>query len=310
MSTYVALVKREILDNKNVFIWVPLILAGITLSLVVLSALGVGQLNLLDEIRDHDIKNLGEALKYAKEREPDELPSAITGGYWLVTFLTWAFLPVVLFFSLLGTLHEERRDRSILFWKSMPVDDWQEVLAKFVTIVFFAPLIFLAVAAAVQLVTAFFLSFLVLFQGGPVLSLWPLGLMIVSWFSAFGQYLVWVLWALPLLAWVLFVSAYANRLPFLWAILTPVVIIAVEGMFFETYEFARWIAIQLGGWQDFAYREIVDDLEGPRDVLNLVFGQAQWAAFKYSVTSPRLWVGLVIAAGFVFGSIELRKRAA
>ncbi len=309
MNTYIALVKREILDGKNGYIRVPAILAAITIVLVVLSASGLGELNLVEDFDRHEIENIGDALAMAKEREGAELPAAVTVGYWMLSVLTWMAFPFVIFFSLLGSLYEERRDRSILFWKSMPVDDWQEVLVKLFTTVLIAPLIFLAVTIAAQLIIAFFLSIVVLFQGGPVMSLWPLGLMISSWFSAIGHYVIWALWALPALAWVLFVSAYASRLPFMWAVLVPIVIIAAEGMFFETYEVARWIAIQLGAWQDFAFQGVHPNIEGPRDVLGLVFGRAQWEAFTYSVTSGRFWFGLVIAAGFVFGAIELRKRA-
>lgn len=312
MNTYIALVKREILDGKNGYIRVPLILAGLTVALVILSSLGLGELNLIKEMDNHRVENLGQALELAQAEEGRELPAAVTVGYWMLSVLTWMAFPFVVFFSLLGSLYEERRDRSILFWKSMPVDDWQEVLVKLFTTVLVAPLIFLAVAIAAQLIIAFFLSFVVLFQGGPVLALWPLGLMISSWFSAIGHYVIWALWALPVLAWVLFVSAYASRLPFMWAILTPIVIIIAEGMFLETTVFAEWIGRQLGGWQEWAFsRDDFDriDVDGPSDMLSLLFGAAQWEALKYSLMSSRFWFGLVVAAGFVFGAIELRKRA-
>lgn len=309
MNTYIALVKREILDGKNGYIRVPIILAAITIALVVLSASGVGQISLIDDFERHEIHNLGDALNKAQQEEGAELPAAITVGYWAISILTWMAFPFVIFFSLLSALYEERRDRSILFWKSMPIDDWQEVLVKLFVPVVVGPAIFLAVTIAAQLVVAFFLSFVVLFQGGPVLELWPLGLMISSWFSAISHYLIWALWALPLLAWVLFVSAYASRLPFMWAILVPAVIFIAEGMFFETYEVLRWVGIQLGGWQDFAFNDMHPNIDGPRDVLGLIFGRAQWEALTYSLGAPRFWFGLIVAAAFVYGSIELRKRA-
>ena len=309
MNTYIALVKREILDGKNGYFRVPLILAGLTVALVLLGVTGVGELNFVNEIDDHRVRNLGEALELAKQEEGEELPAAVTAGYWGLSILTWFALPFVVFFSLLSSLYEERRDRSILFWKSMPIDDWQEVAVKLFTPVVAAPLIFLGIVIAAQMTIALLLSIAVLFHGGPVLELWPVGLMITGWFSVASHYLIWALWALPVLAWVLFVSAYASRLPFMWAILTPVVIIIAEGMFFETHEFARWLGIQLGGWQDFAFYNFGHDINGPKDVLGLVFGEAQWQAFTYTITSSRFWLGLVVAAGFIFGSIELRKRA-
>lgn len=308
MNTSIALIKREILDGKNGYIRVPLILAALTVSLVLLTSVGVGELNFIDDFDRTEIQNFGEGLEIAKAEKGDELPAAVTVGYWALSVLTWMAFPFVVFFSLLGSLYEERRDRSILFWKSMPVDDWQEVLAKLFTTVIVCPMIFLAIAIAAQLTIAFLLSIVVLFQGGPVSSLWPVGLMLSSWFSALGHYVLWALWALPVLAWVMFVSAYANRLPFMWAILTPLVLVIAESMFFDTHTIISWIGIQLGGWQDIAFAHYEDSVSGPRDVLNVIFGRAQWDGLGYSLASPRFWTGLVIAGGFVFGSIELRKR--
>lgn len=309
MNIYPALVKREVLDGKNGYIRVPVILAAITIVLVVLAAAGVGELNLVDDFDRHHVENLGDALNIAKEKEGHELPAGVTVGYWMLSVLTWMAFPFVVFFSLLAALYEERRDRSILFWKSMPVDDWQEVLVKLFVPVVVAPLIFLGVTIAAQLVIAFFLSFVVLFQGGPILELWPVGLMLSSWISAIGHYLIWALWALPLMAWVLFVSAYASRLPFMWAILVPAVIMIGEGMFFDTHSVARWIGIQLGGWQDFAFADTGRNIDGPRDVLSMLFGRAQWDALTYSIANLQFWFGLLVAGGFTYGAIELRKRA-
>lgn len=309
MNTYIALAKREILDGKNGYIRVPVILAAITIALVVLSAAGIGEVSLIDDFDRHDIHNLGDALERGAIEEPEEMPAGITVGYWAISILTWMAFPFVLFFSLLSALYEERRDRSILFWKSMPVDDWQEVLVKLAVPVVGAPLFFLAVTIAAQLVIAFLLSIVVLFQGGPVLELWPLGLMIGSWISAIGYYLIWALWALPVLAWVLFVSAYANRLPFMWAILVPVVIMVAEGLFFDTHEVLRWVGIQMGGWEEYAFGRTSGHVDGPRDALAMFFGRVQWEALTYSLGSLRFWTGLLVAAGFTYGAIELRKRA-
>ncbi len=312
MNTYVALIKREFLDGQNGYLRVPVILAALSIFLVVVSTIGFGETIEFDGVfDDYEIENLGDALTEAaaSKRGDEELPAAITLSYWVMAGISWVALPFVVFFSLLSALYEERRDRSILFWKSMPVDDWQEVLAKFVTPVFLAPIIFLAIAIGSQIVVALFLSIVVLFQGGPVLELWPLASMIGTWIYFATLYMTMTLWVLPILAWVLFVSAYASRLPIMWALLPPAIIMAIEGILFETTTVLRWIGIQLGGWQTYAYRDLNADIDGPADFLALVFGGLQWEALTYSLGSTQFWIGLVIAAGFVFGAIELRKRA-
>lgn len=309
MSIFIPLLKREVLEGTNGYIRVPAILAAITVVLVVLSAAGVGGFIDVDGLERKGIENFADMLNRAQAEESDQLSAAITIGYWSMSLLTWMAFPFVVFFSLLGSLYEERRDRSILFWKSMPVDDWQEVLAKLIAPVLIAPITFLGVAIAAQLLIALFLSIVTLFQGGPVLVLWPLGLMITSWFTVVSHYLVYILWALPLLTWLLFVSSFANRMPFLWALLTPAVLIAIEGMFFETATLAKWIGYHLGGWQEYAYDTRGMDINGPRDVLEAITSGWQLQAYGYSFTSLGFWFGLIVAAAFFYGATEMRKRA-
>lgn len=312
MNTFTALIKREILDGMNGYIRVPAILAALSVFLVVVSTIGFGATIEFDGVfHEESISNFGEALERAANSEEGEteLPAAVTLSYWVMGGISWVALPFVVFFSLLSALYEERRDRSILFWKSMPVADWQEVLAKLVTPVVVAPLVFLGVAIAAQLLVAIFLSVVVLFQGGPVLEMWPLATMFGTWFFFITHYAISTLWVLPLLAWVLFVSSYASRLPFMWAVLPPAVIAAVEGILFETTNFLEWFGAHLGGWQGYAYGHMDVDIDGPSDFLSLIFGRVQWDAFTYTLSSGQFWLGLVIAGGFVYGAIEMRKRA-
>jgi len=313
MNIFKALIMREILDGKNGYIRVPIILAAVTIVLLLLSSIGFGKAIHFDGMEKEGIESLGDAIAMASEKEGDELPSAVTLGYWAMTVLPWIAFPFVVFFSLLGSLYEERRDRSILFWKSMPTADWQEVSAKLFVPIIVAPLIFLAVVIAAQIVIAFLLSIIVLFQGGPMLEMWPLGLMIQTWFAGLTMYYVHALWALPLFAWVSLVSAYANRMPFLWVVLAPAILIAVEGIFFETHRIGKWISIHMGGWMDGAFGHYdkvnTGHIDGPRDVLAFLLGRPQLDALAFSLGSLHFWVGLMIAGGFIYATIEMRKRA-
>ncbi len=309
MKIFKALVKREILDGKNGYIRVPLILAGITIALLLLSAIGFGDAIQFDEMHREGIESLGDAIALAQEKKPLEMPAGITMGYWGMTALPWVALPFVIFFSLLGSLYEERRDRSILFWKSMPTADWQEVLAKLFVPIIVAPLIFLTIVAVAQLLIALLLSIVVLFQGGPFFVMWPLWFMMKAWFGWFIMYLMLALWALPLFSWVSLVSAFANRMPFLWAVLAPAILIAIERIFFKTTFLGAWIGRHMGGWMEWAFQAKAHRIDGPRDIFAMLTGDAQIQAIAYSVTSFHFWSGLVIAAGFIYAAIEMRKRA-
>ncbi len=311
MKTFQALVKREILDGKNGYIWAPIVLAVVTVVLLVISVAGFGNMIEIHGMEREGIGSFGDALNKLSEKEPDQIGAAVTIGYWSMGSLPWIAFPFVVFFSLLSSLYEERRDRSILFWKSMPVADWMEVLAKLFVPVVVVPFIFMGVVIASQLTIAFFLSIISLFQGGPVLDLWPLGLMMGTWFTGLGSYFVYVLWLLPILSWVLLVSSYANRLPFLWAVLLPIVLAVSEELFFNTHTIARWIAIQLGGWMELALGNFANDtlIHGPKDMLDFIMGPPQMEALTFTLGSMQFWSGLVIAAAFVYGAIEIRKRA-
>jgi ABC-2 type transport system permease protein len=315
MNIFKALVMREILDGKNGYLRVPVILAGLTIILLVLSSLGFGNVIYFDGMEQKDVSHLGlgDALSHLSEKDPAEASAAVALGYWAMTALPWVAFPFVVFFSLLGTLYEERRDRSILFWKSMPTADWQEVAAKLFVPIIVAPVIYLVVTIVAQIVVALFLSVVMLFQGGSLLVLWPLGWMIEMWVVSLANYYIWALWALPLLAWIALVSSYASRMPFLWAILAPAILIAVERIFFDTHRIGSWIGMRLGGWVDGAMEEygqsLPRDMDGPRDVLQAIIGTPFFDTLIYSFASLHFWSGVVIAGGFVYATIEMRKRA-
>lgn len=314
MNILKALVKREILDGKNGYLRVPVILAGITVALLFLSALGFGNMIEFhgmdgDVMKREGIENLGDAISKLHEKEPENAPAVIAVSYWGMSALAWMAFPFVVFFSLLGALYEERRDKSILFWKSMPVADWQEVAVKLFVPVVVAPLVFLIVTIAAQIVIAFFLSFIVLVEGGPVLGMWPLGYMVASWAAGISMYLIYATWALPIFAWILLVSAFANRMPFLWAVLVPGVLIAMENLFLNTNTIGSWIGMHVGGWMEFAFEGHHKTIHGPRDFLVELLGGPQIEALKYSLTSLHFWAGLLVAGGLVYAAIEKRKRA-
>lgn len=314
MNIWKALMKREILDGKNGYLRVPVILAGITVALLFLSALGFGSMiefhGMEAEAMEREgIEDLGDAISKLYEKEPVNAPAGIAVGYWGMSALAWMAFPFVVFFSLLGSLYEERRDKSILFWKSMPVADWQEVTVKLFVPVVVAPLVFLAVTIAAQIVIAFFLSIIVLVEGGPVLGMWPLGYMAASWFAGISMYLIYAMWALPVFAWILLVSAFANRMPFMWAILLPAVVIAMENLFLDTNVIGSWVGMHAGGWMEYAFVGQHQEIHGPRDLLLALLGGPQIEALKFSLTSLHYWAGLLVAGGLVYAAIEKRKRA-
>lgn len=314
-KTMTALIKREFLEGKNGYFWTPVILSGVTVVLVALAAIGVGSFNIEGPGAGLEISNLAEALETAQARDAErgsdtQMSSTVTLIYWMSAIVPGLALPFVILFSLLGALYEERRDKSILFWKSMPVADWQEVLAKLLMPAFGAPLIFLGITFALQVVIALLLSIIVLVQGGPALELWPIGLMVATWAQGIAFGFFKMLWMMPVLTWLLFVSAFASRLPFLFALVPPLVLIAVEGIFFGSSNFAAWLGAHLGGWQfEDLLTDSGQDLNGPRDMLSFILGISIFDLAGETLGHVRFWIGMIVSGAFFYGSVRLRQRA-
>lgn len=313
ITKFAALVKREFIEHKNGYFWIPVILVGLMLVMFALSLVGFGNAINIDDIKVHGISNLGEGLEMAEIKAAEKgvvLGPLISLFYWSLSSFAFIALPFVVFFSLLGSLYEERRDRSVLFFKSMPVSDTYEVLAKLVASVCVAPLVLLAVVIAGQLLIAFFLSIIVLFQGGPALTLWPLADMIIGWVSFVFGYSLFALWMIPFFAWLLLVSSFAPRMPFVFAVLPPVVIGIVEKVFFDTEKFALMIASRGEGLGRAIEKNLNHPMiNGPEDFYTGLSLEIIFNGFVNSLASGSFWIGLVVAAAMLWGAIELRKRS-
>lgn len=147
-------------------------------------------------------------------------------------FLFLLLLLVTTVNYLLGTFHQDRRDRSIFFWKSMPVSEWQEVAAKMSTACLVAPAIYLAVSVLTQLFSTLLAAFLVWrMDKSPTQVVWDN----IDFVSLFGGQLsgllIWMLWSLPFYAWLLLSSSAARRSPLLLAAGIPLALIVVEQFF-------------------------------------------------------------------------------
>jgi ABC-2 type transport system permease protein len=199
-------------------------------------------------------------------------------------------------FYCLEALHGERRDRSILFWKSLPVSDCQTVLAKLaVPVVVLPAIVFVAVAVlwlAILVATTAILGV----TGLAVAPLWSAGAFAVqlSWLAyALG---VTALWYLPVYCALLLVSVWAKHAPFLWASLPLALIAAVDALVFRSGQVKVFYLYRLFGWYDEALRLNAAHLPVGRDPAKLF-------------ASPGLWLGLAVAAVLLAAAVRLRRRS-
>lgn len=274
-------VRRELWEHRSVYI-APLAVAGIIL---------VGYLIRLARLPQ--IVLHAQNLPWWKQYLEIALPFAIAAASIMVTGL------IVAVFYCLGALGNERRDRSILFWKSLPVSDLTTVLSKACIPLIVIPIVVVVVAIATQLIMLLVGSAVLMArEPGPstLWTHWPLA-------QAFGLviYLVVVgtLWYAPIYGWLLMVSAWARRMTFLWAVLTPIGIAIVERIAFDTSYVGLLLRYRVKGFLDLAFTQPPRNTHAI-DPMALITPASFFG-------SPGLWIGLVVAAAFIAAAVWLRR---
>src|SRR5437868_7790453 len=270
-------IRRELWENKSVFI-APIIVAGVILFGVLVS-----------------IRRLPELRRSAILLRPERMRAAIELPYDVVAIMIILTAFIVGVFYCLDALYGERRDRSILFWKSLPVSDLTTVLSKAIVPLAVLPAVVFALIVATQFVMLMISS----------VALLPSGLTGTTWanFNLLQQSLILLysliaiaLWHAPIYGWALLISGIARRATFLWAVLPLLAIGCFEKMTFNTSYFASMLKHRLLGFAGEAFHfeshhSVVIDSLTPGNYLS----------------TPGLWIGLVFAAAFVAAAIRLRR---
>jgi ABC-2 type transport system permease protein len=272
-------VRRELWENRSIYI-APLAVATVALFAFLMGAIaGIWEKSL--------------RLDSAHAREGVTQPYDIAAGLMMLTCI------VVSVFYCLDALHSERRDRSILFWKSLPVSDLTTVLAKVSIPLVVLPLLTFAITVAVQGIMLLLSSLIVLGSGQSVAELWTkLGFFRMSIILLYHLFTAHALWPLPVYCWLLLVSGWARRATFLWAALPVVAIGVVELIVFRTWHFAALVGLRLIGDAP-AFASMPDDGFPSGPMTHITAGTF--------LGSPGLWIGLIVAAAFLAAAVRLRR---
>jgi len=196
-------------------------------------------------------------------------------------------------------LNGERRDRSILFWKSLPVSDLTAVLSKACVPLLIVPVVIFPIAVVVQLVMLLTGSAVLAangFDAGILWSHWPMAKMSLALLYILA---VITLWYAPIYGWLLLVSAWARRMTFLWAILTPLGISIVERIAFDTSYFGSLVKYRLTGF-------VAEAFTAPPSNPSVIDPIALLAPAKF-LSAPGLWLGLLVSVAFLAGAVWLRR---
>jgi len=199
----------------------------------------------------------------------------------------------------LEALYAERRDRSILFWKSLPVSDRTAVLAKASIPLMVVPAVCCAITFALQAVMLA-LSSVVLWASGlsPTALFRALSFLPSFFYLLYHIFTVHVLWYAPVYGWLLLLSAWARRAPLLWAVVPPVAISIFERLVFHSNHFAEFIGSRFSGGPEMD----TSSYDG-----GFPFHHGVHLTLGHFLTSPGLWIGLVFAAVFLWAAARIRR---
>jgi ABC-2 type transport system permease protein len=199
-------------------------------------------------------------------------------------------------FYTLDALYGERRDRSILFWKSLPVSDVTTVLSKLAIPIVILPLLSFAITVATQFIMLLLSSTILAGSGVNIATLWSeASFFQVSFGLLYHLLTVHGLWYVPLYGWLLLVSAWAPRAPFIWAFLPPFVICGLEKIAFNSSYCLSMLLYRLTGPGDGMASH-----SAPNDFMATLIPD-------HFFSTPGLWTGLLVGAAFLFGAVRLRR---
>lgn len=270
--------RRELWENRFIYI-VPLIVAA-----VFLVAFAIGMTHI-------PLKRAGSpaSLSMHALEQPYDFAS-------LVLMLTYLVVAVI---YCLGALHNERQDRSILFWKSLPVADVTTVLAKATIPIIVIPLITFVILVATQGIMFVVGSAVLLGRGVGTGGLWSQVPLLAMW-AATLYHLVTVhaLYYAPIYGWFMLVSGWARRAVFLWAVLPVLAVLIIERLVFNTSVFAHLLMARLEG--------------GPAALPFPPPGHMPMVAPTFAdlgsfLASPGLWIGFAVCAVFLAAAVRLRR---
>jgi len=294
-----ALVKREIWEHRSIYMTPAAIATIVTLGVLAMLAFASGFAAELD-VAIFGAQNIaGEA-----ERK------AVLTGFFLGT--SWIFLIALMILTVfysLDSLYAERKDKSILFWRSLPITDAETVISKLITAIFVLPIATVAGIIVTHLINLIALSAWVSMKGGDGgMLVWGSVALLDNWLAAFIIVIASGIWMSPFIGWFLLVSAYTKRSPLLMAFMPLIVIGLLEGIVLRTHVFAENVLGRGDGIPLFRKANIEQFFEDEQwrigeNATNLL---THLDVVQF-VTTPATWVGVVVCGLLCTGAIYVRR---
>jgi ABC-2 type transport system permease protein len=317
------LLRRELWEHKGMLLWTPALIGVV---MTVLGALMAAATVARSKMHTALIVN-GEEISWSTVFNTrtfgprrTEIIDAVANNYTYAAAPLFLALGFLVFFYCLSALHDDRRDRSVLFWKSLPISDAQTVLSKAAIALLVAPLIVAAAASLTSLALILILSGVLAANGihvfaellaSPGLYLGPL--------RVFGLLPVYCLWALPTVGWLLMVSSWARSKVFLWAVGVPLLLLILTvwaSKLAQTESDVSWIQMNVigrallgtlpGSWYLFEpglLPHMHALAEGGSHMTRIDVFSNSWS----SLASPAVWLGAAAGGALLYAAIRLRR---
>jgi ABC-2 type transport system permease protein len=312
MKTMKWLIKREMWEHKGMLVWAPAVIAALVAVMALVAASFDKNISINGDGSPSQILSVT-----LEGKVRTQVVETMAQAYMASSAPVLLVLGVLVFFYCLGALHDERRDRSLLFWKSLPVSDSMTVLSKVLLAAVVAPLITLGMGFVLSLLILFIGAFLLLTHGTnvfgelfltPDLYLTPLRML--------GLLPLYVMWALPTVGWLLMVSSMARSKVFLWAVGTPLVTallllwaekamhIGINSAWFVSNIVCRLLlSVVPGAWLLFDDARVLTANVPHRLPVPQIFAES-WS----TLGNANVWIGVAAGAAMIAAAIWMRRR--
>lgn len=279
-------IRRELWENRSLYI-APLIAATVFVLGFIVS---VARLR-------HQVSS--------SQLDTAQLHEALTTRFDLAAGLIMGVAFFVGIFYAIDALYGERRDRSILFWKSLPISDLITVLSKFTVPIVVVPVISFGITLLTQFAMLLLSSVILAGSGANLGIVWNVTPFLLDSAALFYHLLtIHGFWYAPLYAWLLLVSAWAPRLPFLWAFLPPFVICGLEKITLGTSYFLDLLKYRALGPDNTMTPEHHQHVSGGATIPQHT---AATLIPHHFFSTPGLWIGVVVAAALLFITVRVRR---
>lgn len=287
------LMHREIAEHKGMIVKTPIVIGVVCAVLMLLGLIG-------GAIAGNQLFELSQEARNAQTMTPEVAAGVfqqISGHYAYIGTILALVMPIMVFVYCVHTLYDDRRTRSDLFWKSLPVGDHQVIASKALTALVVIPSVYTAVFVVLAYATMACFAIVAAFLG------WNVAPALLSWgalapLSVLAVLPVYALWALPAVGYLLWVSAFAKSKPLLVALLIPLGLVAAVGVI-DAFPHTN---------MSFAY-----DLVG-RVLYSVV--PFSWGEFNHtnplsawtSVASAQMLAGVVLGGALLYATVRIRQK--